>query len=177
MNNVFTKILCVINFQLFITCSLFSQISSVKWCNLEQLPALQAKEPRKIIIEIYSKDCEWCKKFESEVLSNPDINSYLNQYYYMVKVDVFDKSPLIFKNKQLLSTNGFNPLTAEYLKGQTPLSFPTQLFFDEKFDFLNFLKGYNSVPNFEMAITYFGGNHYKSVTWSDFIRKFKTKTK
>jgi thioredoxin-related protein len=177
MVKVFIKLVLVVYLHLIMSSSLFSQINSVKWHNLDQLDILQAKKPRKVIIEIYSKDCEWCKKFESEVLTNPVINSYINQYYYMVKVDVFDKSSLRFKNKELLSTNGFNPLTAEYLKNNTPLSFPTQLFFDEQLNFLNFLKGYNTAPNFEMAITYFGENYYKSTNWNIFIKEFKHKAK
>lgn len=155
----------------------FSQNKKIKWYSLEQLEIAQQKQPRKVIIEIYSKDCEWCKKFEAEVLSNPVITNYINQHYYMAKAEAFDKSPIHFKNRELLSTNGFHPLTAEYLKEQTPLSFPTQLFFDEQLNFLNFLKGYNTAQNFEMALAYFGEDYYKTANWDIFLKTFKGKVK
>jgi thioredoxin-related protein len=153
------------------------QIKPIHWYTLDELHKVQVNKPKKIIIEVYSKDCEWCKKFESEVLTNPIIIKYINQNYYMVKVEAFDKVSIRFNNKELVSTNGFHPLTSEYLKDQIPLSFPTQLFFDEKFSFLNFLKGYNKADNFEMAITYFGGNYYKTTNWDTFIKGFNSRIK
>ena len=164
-------------FIIFTSTYAFSQKSIVHWKSLEQMEVALVKEPRKVMIEVYSKDCEWCKKFEAEVMSNPVIANYINLHYYIVKVEAFDKTAIKFKNKELLSTNGFHPLTSEYLKGQVPLSFPTQLFFDENLNFLNFLKGYNTAQNFEMAIAYFGEDYYKTHSWSTFIKSFKGKTK
>lgn len=155
----------------------FSQKSIVQWKTLEQMEIALVKEPRKVMIEVYSKDCEWCKKFEAEVMANSVIANYINSHYYIVKVEAFDKTSIRFKNKELSSTNGFHPLTSEYLKGQVPLSFPTQLFFDENLNFLNFLKGYSTPQNFEMAIAYFGEDYYKTQGWSAFLQSFKGKIK
>ena len=151
------------------------QVTKIKWMNLQEIEFELRKNPKKVMVEVYSKDCEWCKRFEAEVLTNPVIVKYLNKHYYLAKIDVFNKTPFRFKNKVLLSTNGFHPLTAEYLKGQAPLSFPTQLFFDEKLNFLNFLKGYNTAANFEIAIAYFGEDINKSATWDQFLIIYKGK--
>jgi hypothetical protein len=153
------------------------QVTKIKWRNLQEIEVELRKNPKKVIVEVYSKECEWCKKFEAEVLNNPIIYAYLNKHYYLAKIDVFDKTPFVFKNKVLLATNGFHPLTAEYLKGQAPMSFPTQLFFDEKLNFLNFLKGYNTAANFEIAIAYFGEDFNKTATWDQFLKIYKGKIK
>jgi thioredoxin-related protein len=149
------------------------QTNTVQWLTLQELEIAQIKKPKKVIIEIYSKDCEWCKKFEREVLANPIITNYINLNFYLVKAELFDKKPVIFNSKKLLSTNGFHPITAEYLKGQVPISLPTQIFFDEKFTILNFLKGYNTPKNFESALHYFGGNHYQKQGWNEFLKGFQ----
>lgn len=154
-----------------------AQRNTIQWITLQQLELSQVKNPKKVIIEVYAKDCEWCKKFENEVLNNQIIANYINLNYYCIKVEAFDKTPIRFNNKELLSTNGFHPITAEYLKGQTPLSFPTQLFFDEKLAILNFLKGYNTAKNYEFAINYFGGNYYKTQSWDEFYKVFRGQIK
>lgn len=148
------------------------QNNAIQWLTLQELEIAQIKKPKKVIIEIYSKDCEWCKKFELEVLANPIITNYINSNFYFAKVEVNDKKPITFNGKKLLSTNGFHPITAEYLKGQVPISLPTQIFFDEKLTILNFLKGYNTPKNFESALHYFGGNHYQKQSWSEFLKVF-----
>lgn len=162
-------------FMYFCQGELNGQVTKIKWMNLQEIEVELRKNPKKVMVEVYSKDCEWCKRFEVEVLTNPIIVNYLNKYYYLAKIDVFDKMSFRFNNKVLLSTNGFHPLTSEYLKGQAPLSFPTQLFFDEKLNFLNFLKGYNTASNFEIAIAYFGEDFNKSATWDQFLKIYKGK--
>lgn len=149
------------------------QNKPLRWLTLQELERVQVKKPKKLIIEVYSKECEWCKKFESEVLTNPIIMTYINSNFYLVKVEIHDQKPIRFNNKELLSTNGFHPITAEYLKGQIPISLPTQIFFDEQLTILNFLKGYNSPKNFELALNYFGGNHYKKQSWNEFMKLFQ----
>lgn len=155
----------------------FAQQRSVKWISFEELELVNTKNPRKVIIEVYSKDCEWCKKFEKDVLENAVIANYINDNYYLVKAEAFDKAPIRFNGKELFSTNGFHPITSVYLKDPkgTPLSSPTQLFFDEKLTLLNFLKGYTTAKNFEMALSYFGDNYYKKMDWDKFIFGFKGK--
>lgn len=155
--------------------SVMAQKIPVKWLTLQQLATVQVSQPRKVIVEIYSEECNWCKKFETEVLTNKVIASYINQHYYLVKVEVSDKSTIQFNDKELKSTNGFHPLTSEYLT--LPLSFPTQLFFDEHLHYLNFLKGYNTPQNFEIALAYYGDNYYKTANWADFLKSFKGKVK
>jgi thioredoxin-related protein len=157
--------------------SLAQKKNTIKWIAFEQLEMEQAKKRKKVLIEVYAKDCEWCQKLEKEILNNPVITNYINLNFYSIKVEAFDKTPIRFNNKELLSTNGFHPITAEFLKGQTPLSFPTLLFFDEKFTILNFLKGYNTAKNLELAVNYFGGNYYKTQNWDEFLKNFKGQIK
>lgn len=174
MSNI-KKVLCLGITLFFCSYSLIGQKTALEWITFEQLRILQAKHPRKVLVEIYSEECHWCKEFEAKVLTNHVIASYMKQHYYFVKVEASDKSTIQFNNKELKSTNGFHPLTSEYLT--LPLSFPTQLFFDEKFTYLNFLKGYNTPQNFEIALAYYGENYYKTYNWVDFLKLFKGKVK
>lgn len=171
------KTVSFIVFLVLICFSVKIKAQNITYYTIDQIDTLQKQKPKKVMIELYSKDCEWCKKFETEVLKNPIIIDYLNQHYYTVKIEAFDKRTIRFKNRELLSTNGFHPITAEYLKGQVPLSFPTLLFFDENLTLLNFLKGYNIPKNIEIALAYFGDDAYKTKQWSEFIASFRGKIK
>lgn len=72
---------------------------------------------------------------------------YINLNYYCVKVEAFNRTPVRFNNKELSSTNGSHPITADTAK------------------------------NFELAINYFGGNYYKTQSWDEFYKVFKGQIK
>jgi uncharacterized protein YyaL (SSP411 family) len=54
----------------------------VKWYTLEQAIALNKKEPRKIMIDVYTDWCGWCKKMDITTFNNNVIADYLNSKYY-----------------------------------------------------------------------------------------------
>ena len=58
----------------------------IKWLTFEQAVELSQKEPRKILIDIYTDWCGWCKKMDAATYMHPKIVEYINTHYYAVKV-------------------------------------------------------------------------------------------
>ncbi|NJK95139.1 MAG: DUF255 domain-containing protein [Bacteroidales bacterium] len=70
--------------------------AKVKWYTIEQVVELQKKEPKKILIDVYTDWCGWCKKMDAETFDHPIIAEYINKYYYPVKFNAESKEPVDF---------------------------------------------------------------------------------
>ena len=68
-----------------------SEKHKVKWYTLEEAQKLNAKNPKKIIIDVYTDWCGWCKKMDQATFGNPAIAKYLNDNYYPVKCTNFTR--------------------------------------------------------------------------------------
>ena len=60
---------------------------AVNWVSFEEAEALMAKEPRKIMVDVYTKWCGPCKRMNSQTFGNPTLAKYINENYYAVKFD------------------------------------------------------------------------------------------
>ena len=64
----------------------FSAIAQqINWVTLEEAVALQKKEPKKIMMDVYTNWCGPCKMFDKNTFQNKDVADYVNEHYYAVK--------------------------------------------------------------------------------------------
>ena len=61
--------------------------TKIKWLTIEQAYALNQKEPRKMVIDVYTDWCGWCKVMDRETFSKPAIAEFVNKNYYAVKLN------------------------------------------------------------------------------------------
>ncbi|MBP9152977.1 MAG: DUF255 domain-containing protein, partial [Flavobacteriales bacterium] len=66
----------------------------IKWVSLEEADALRRTEPRKILIDVYTDWCGWCKKMDASTFKDPKVVAYINANYYAVKLDAEQKEPI-----------------------------------------------------------------------------------
>ena len=138
------------------------------WLTFEQAVELQAKSPKKIIIDVYTDWCGWCKKMDKNTYTNDSVIKQINENYYLVKLNAEQKEDIKFKDK----TFTFKPeyksheLAVSLLSGQ--MSYPTTVFLDEDFNILTVVPGYLTPKDMNPILKYFGQNIYKSMNWKEY---------
>ncbi len=158
-----------------LTFCLRAQAQKIEWMSFEAAIEAQAKadQPKKIFIDVYTDWCGWCKKMDKETFNNPEVAVYMQQHFYMVKLDGEGKKPIVFRGKTFSfvpsGRNGYHELAAGLMQGQ--LSYPTVVFLNEQAELLSPVPGYHPPESFMPIARFFGDNHYKSSTWEDYQKK------
>ncbi len=153
--------------------------AKVKWYTIEQAMELQKKEPRKIMIDVYTDWCGWCKKMDAETFDHPVIAEYLNANFYPVKFNAESNEPITFGGKTFINEKQGNrsshQFAAALLQGQ--MSYPSIAYLSEKLEPLGAIPGYYSAKDFEPLITYIEEEKFKTATFDEFKKNFVGKIK
>lgn len=147
----------------------------IKWLDISEIPTLQTKNPKKILLSFVDSDYIFhFKKNDSETFSNPIIGEYINKNFYPVRIFLDEKKEILAFNKKF--TNAMN--LGRYLGVH---SAPSLVFIDEKNTLITQIKGALSSREIEPYLYLISSNQYKKLNqpenWIEFQNKFKSKIK
>jgi thioredoxin-related protein len=144
----------------------------IKWLSIEELHAAYAKEPRPVLVDVYTSWCGWCKVMDKETYRNSNVADYINTHYYAVKFDAEGKDSVMWAGKKF----GYTPqkrvhdLAVFLLGGQ--MSYPTTVFVPELNGQPAPLPGYLKPKEIEPPLKFFGDGAYKSKNFQEFLKTF-----
>ena len=171
MRTIFTQISLL--FLVFTSFSIQAQdINWISWEEAVELSKTDAK-PKKIFVDVYTDWCGWCKKMDQNTFQNPEVSKYMQDNFYMVKMDAEGKDPIEYQGKTFKyvpsGRRGYHELAAALLQGK--MSYPTVVFLDESLNMLSPVPGYQQVEPFMQIAKYFGDNIYKDKDWQSYAGK------
>lgn len=113
---------------------------TIHWLTIEEAQALSEKEPRKVIMDVYTDWCGWCKKMDKTTFADEEVAQYVNENFYAVKLKADSRDAVTFKGK-------------EFTKGELAQAFrvtgyPTIVFFDKSFSKFQPVSGYRGADEF-----------------------------
>lgn len=122
----------------------------LQWMELEEALEAQSDQPKKIFIDLYTDWCGWCKVMDSKTFTDPALISYMNDTFYVVKMDAEQKEPIFFQGKEFVHVpgrrNGVHQLTLALLDGKA--SYPAFVILDEQSHRMGYFKGYSKPEGF-----------------------------
>jgi thioredoxin-related protein len=145
----------------------------LKWLSFEEAVRLNEKAPKKILIDVYTDWCGWCKKMDKATYTNPEIIKSINKDFYLVKLNAESKDKIVFKDKtfQFNAEYKSHELALGLLRGQ--MSYPSTVFMDEGYNLLTVVPGYLTPENMQPILNYFGADVYKSKSWEEYQQETK----
>ena len=152
------------------------QAQEVNWLSFEEALELNKKNPKPIMIDLYTDWCGWCKRMDATTYKNEVIVKYINDNYYAVKMDGEGKEDITFKGRTFKfvqkGRSKYHELAAAILNGK--LSYPSTAFFTPEEQLIQSVPGYLVKEKFEKILAYFSGEAYKNTPWKDFEKNFKS---
>ena len=142
----------------------------LKWYKMDEVLELTAKAPKKILIDVYTDWCGWCKVMDKQTFADPKIAAYLNKYFYAVKFNAEEKTPVSFGGKtyNFIPEYRSNELAIALLQGK--MSYPNIVYMDEKGQLLSAVPGFQKPEAILPILVFFGEGYYNTVNWEDFAK-------
>ena len=133
----------------------------IKWISMEDAQNASAHDGKKIMVEVYTEWCEFCKKLEEQVLPDSTVISNLNKYYHSVKLNG--------ESDEIITFNGSTISKAEFAKNLGVRSYPTILFIDPAGELILQINGYMPVGDFQSMLVYIGEEAYNKTEFHEFV--------
>lgn len=137
--------------------------SKIQWLTIEEAYKRWLKEPRKIVIDVYTGWCGWCKVMDKNTFTNEAVGEFVNRTYYPVKFNAEQREDVVLGDKKFRfiaqGEGGVHELAVFLLNNQ--LGYPTTVFLDERMQIIQPVSGYLDPQMFHQVTTYFAGNYYR----------------
>ena len=148
------------------------QAQEIQWLSWEEAVqrSVSDENPKKLFVDVYTDWCGWCKKMDKDTFQNPEVAKYMQENFYMVKLNAEGKEPIEYNGKSFKfiasGRTGYHELAVALLQGK--LTYPTVVFLDEQRNMLSPVPGYQKVGPFLHIARYFGDNIYKVKDWKSY---------
>jgi len=146
------------------------QKNKVEWYSFEKAVELNKEEPKKILIDVYTDWCGWCKKMKKETFNHPAIAQYINQHFYPVRFNAEGDQEVTFKGKTFVrqgtGRRKTHELAVALLQGR--MSYPSVAYMDENNQLITAVPGYYSPKDIEPILKFFASDAYKNQSFEDF---------
>ena len=155
----------------------------INWVTMEEAMELQKKEPKKIIMDVYTTWCGPCKMLDKNTFHNADVVDYVNEHFYAVKFNGEGNDAIAYKDKTFANPN-YDPAKAnrrnsahEFARYLKVNAYPTMVFFDEEANMIHPIKGYLKPQELELYLKLFKSDKYKDMTtqehFNEYVKAFK----
>ena len=152
--------------------------AKVNWISIEEAVTLAEKDGKKILVDMYTDWCGWCKRMDATTYRNEEVINYINEHYHAVKFDGEYKGEIEIKGRTFKfvpsGRRGYHELAASLMQGK--MSYPTTVFLDENIQLLTSVPGYQQAPQLMPILAYFGENAYITQDWNSFSTGYKTRS-
>lgn len=138
---------------------------------MEKTTVADIKQGRKAIISFNAEWCNSCRVMNHVTFQNPAVRAIVNQYYETAAMHVASSDTIHWYGKEYLPNpqGGVHSFISNFAGKQMLL--PLMFIFDEQGNLLTPLPRYQPATSLVKVLIYFGEDHYKEMTWNEFLEK------
>lgn len=167
LGSIFTSIFMV----LFLTSTNISaQSTDLKWYTWEEAMELNKVSPKKMLVDVYTDWCGWCKKMDSSTFKDPNIMKYLSEHFYAVKFNAEQEEDIVFQENTFKfvpgSRRGTHQLAQALLDGR--MGYPSIVLLDESSARIMISPGFKQADQLMTELTFAKEEKYKEMSFDQF---------
>lgn len=137
----------------------------LKWMSFNEGLAYAKKNKKKVLIDVYTDWCGWCKKMDKDTYDDKDVSAYLEENYAVIKMNAESSKKLKFQDKEY---------TEQELSGAFGVTgYPTTIFLSSNGDPITLVPGYSDAKRFGDIISFIAEDHYLTTKFDDYVASRK----
>jgi thioredoxin-related protein len=144
----------------------------IKWITFKEAIELNKKgDKRKIITDVFTSWCGWCKRMDASTFAEKEIVEYITKHFWAVKLDAEMSDTLVidgitYVNKHPNANRSTHDLALKLLQNQ--MSYPSYAFLNEENQMITIVPGYYNSEAFMLVLRYIAENIYLSKPFTQF---------
>ena len=160
---------------LFTLSGISQEKAKVKWYSFEKAVKLNKENPKKILVDVYTDWCGWCKKMKKQTFNHPEIAGYINKHYYPVRFNAETNKNVKFKGRMFSKKEkeGRRPhdLAIALLNGK--MSYPSVAYLNGNNELITTVPGYFGPKEYEPVLKFFARDIYKTKSFKAYKKQFE----
>ena len=131
-----------------------------KWVRFNEGLAEAQKTGKKVMIDVYTDWCGWCKRMDKDTYADGTVSDYLNRRYVAIKLNAESSASLEFRGqsyteRELASAFGVS-------------GYPSIIFLKSDGDPITVYPGYADATKFRTVLSYVAEDHYKTTSFENY---------
>ncbi|MBK6996034.1 MAG: DUF255 domain-containing protein [Lewinellaceae bacterium] len=143
-----------------------------KWYTWEEAVALNKTKPKKIVVDVFTNWCGWCKKMDKGAFSDPAVAAYIAANFYPVKLNAEQREEINFNNEEFIfvandnGRGGVHSLAYALLDGK--MGYPTLVYLNEKYERIMISPGFKESDDLMKELRFAAEEMYSKTTWEKY---------
>lgn len=156
----------IISFALTYACNGYAgDKSALTWMSFNDGLANVKKTNKKVLVDVYTDWCGWCKKMDKETYADGGIAAYLSKHYVVIKLNAESSSKVTYKGETY---------TEQELAGAFGITgYPSIIFLKGNGDPITTYPGYADPAKFKKVVSFIAEDHYLTKKFDEYARSKK----
>ncbi len=144
----------------------------LKWYTWEEAVALNKTKPKKIVVDVFTNWCGWCKKMDKGAFTDPDVAAYISANFYPVKLNAEQHEEIKFSDESFgfvageNGRGGVHALAYALLDGH--MGYPTLVYLNEKYERIMISPGFKETPDLLKELKFAAEEIYNKTSWDKY---------
>jgi len=150
--------------------------ASIKWLSFEEAQKLNKTKPKMFFVDAYNTWTISVKVMDSTTYSNKLVADYINENFYPVKFDMFDKDSIQYFGKEYYNKNLKVPYheLGLFLLNRKMVS-PSVVIINPEGTVMSHIPGFFNKDNLYPVLVYFKEKRFATQTWAEFTKEYEAK--
>ena len=136
---------------------------TIQWMTWEEMVVAQQTDSRKVMVDVYTDWCGWCKRMDKTTFVDPKVTALVNEKFYAVKLDAEQREDIQYNEHTFKwvagGRNGVHQLAYSLLDGR--LSYPSIVYLNENMERITIAPGFKDQQGLLKDLNFVVNEEYK----------------
>lgn len=140
-----------------------SDASGVEWVAIHTAIQNAEDDGKKILIDVYTEWCGYCRKMNTETYTDPEVQEALNKYFHPVRLNAESKNFIEFEGEAFTEQDFALALGVR--------GYPTTVILDRDGSAVGKQPGFMEAEDFKNLLTYVGSDAFKTTPFDEYMAR------